>query len=85
MSPQTWRNLAPLRWRPACTVPGVLTNPCRSQDEISAKLLAATDEAFVTAAKSGDRPAFAELWERHSNRAFKMAYRMKRNREMLKT
>ena len=57
-------------------------NFCRSQDEISSKLLAAaTDEALVTAAKSGDRPAFAELWERHSNRAFKMAYRMTRNRE----
>ncbi len=57
-------------------------NPCRSQDEISSKLLAAaTDEALVTAAKSGDRSAFAELWERHSNRAFKMAYRMMRNRE----
>ena len=57
-------------------------NFCRSQDEISSKLLAAaTDEALVTAAKSGDRPAFAELWERHSNRAFKMAYRMTKNRE----
>src|SRR5258707_6481807 len=80
--PNTWRNLAPLRWHPACTVPGVLMNPCRSQDEISSKLLAAaTAEALVTAAKSGDRPAFAELWERHSNRAFKMASRMIRNRE----
>jgi sigma-70-like protein len=55
---------------------------CKSQDEISSKLLAvATDEALVAAAKSGDRRARAELWERHSNRAFKMAYRMTRNRE----
>jgi RNA polymerase sigma-70 factor (ECF subfamily) len=43
-------------------------------------LVAATDEALVTAAKLGDRPAFAELWERHSNRAFTMAYRITRNR-----
>ncbi len=55
---------------------------CRSQDEISAKLLAAaTDEVLVTAAKLGDRPAFAELWERHSNKAFKIAYWITRNRE----
>src|SRR5260370_37849665 len=55
---------------------------CRSQDEISAKLLAAaTDEVLVTAAKLGDRPAFAELWERHSNKAFTIAYWITRNRE----
>jgi RNA polymerase sigma-70 factor, ECF subfamily len=55
---------------------------CRSQDEISAKLLAdTTDEVLVAAAKLGDRPAFAELWERHSNKAFKIAYRITRNRE----
>ena len=34
-----------------------------------------------TAAKLGDRPAFAELWERHWNKAFKIAYRITRNRE----
>ena len=54
-----------------------------SQDEISVKLLAgaATDEVLVSAAKAGDRPAFAELWERHSNTAFNMAYRVTKNLE----
>jgi len=55
---------------------------CKSQDEVTLNpLIAATDEALVTAAKLGDRPAFAELWERHSNRAFTMAYRITRNRD----
>jgi RNA polymerase sigma-70 factor (ECF subfamily) len=56
-------------------------NIWNSQDEISVKLLAAaaTDEVLVGAAKAGDRPAFAELWERHSNTAFKMAYRITKN------
>jgi RNA polymerase sigma-70 factor, ECF subfamily len=61
-----------------------LMNICRSQDEISAKLLAAaaaTDEILVGAAKLGDRPAFAELWERHSNTVFKVAYRITKNRD----
>src|ERR1700756_4706085 len=54
-----------------------------SQDEISVILLtaAATDEVLVGAAKAGDRPAFAELWERHSNTAFKMAHRITKNLE----
>jgi RNA polymerase sigma-70 factor (ECF subfamily) len=54
-----------------------------SQDEISVKLLAAaaTDEVLVEAAKVGDRPAFAELWERHSNTAFRVAYRITKNRD----
>jgi hypothetical protein len=40
---------------------------CKSQDKaILNPLAAATDEALVTAAKLGNRPAFAELWERHS-------------------
>ena len=58
-------------------------NICSSQDEISVKLLAATatDEALVGAAKLGDRPAFSELWERHSSAAFKVAYRITRNRD----
>ena len=61
---------------------GFLMDTCRSQDEISAELLAAaTDEVLVTAAKLGNRVAFAELWERHSNKAFKIAYRITRNRE----
>ena len=33
------------------------------------------------AAKLGDRPAFAELWERHWNTAFKVAYRITKNRD----
>jgi len=58
-------------------------NICSSQDEISVKLLAATatDEALVGAAKLRDRPAFSELWERHSSTAFKVAYRITRNRD----
>jgi len=55
----------------------------RSPGDISVKMLAvfATDEVLVEAAKSGDRPAFAELWERHSNKPYTMVYRMTRNRE----
>jgi RNA polymerase sigma-70 factor, ECF subfamily len=58
-------------------------NICSPQDEISVKLLvaAATDEVLVGAAKLGNRPAFAELWERHSNTAFKVAYRITKNRD----
>jgi RNA polymerase sigma-70 factor (ECF subfamily) len=41
---------------------------------------APTDEVLVAAAKSGDHPAFLELWTRHSNRAFKTAYRITGNR-----
>jgi RNA polymerase sigma-70 factor (ECF subfamily) len=55
---------------------------CKSQDKATVNpLVAETDEALVTAAKLGDRPAFAELWERHSNRAFTTAYRITRNRD----
>jgi RNA polymerase sigma-70 factor, ECF subfamily len=42
---------------------------------------AATDEVLVGAVRSGDRPAFAELWERHSITAFKVAYRITKNRD----
>ena len=58
-------------------------NICTSQDEINVELLAAaaTDEVLVGAAKLGDRPAFAELWERYSNTAFKVAYLITRNRD----
>jgi RNA polymerase sigma-70 factor (ECF subfamily) len=41
---------------------------------------APTDEALIAAAKSGDHRAFLELWTRHSNRAFKTAYRITGNR-----
>jgi RNA polymerase sigma-70 factor, ECF subfamily len=55
---------------------------CKSQDKATVtSLVATTDEALVTAAKLGDRPAFAELWERHSNMVFKMACRITRNRD----
>jgi RNA polymerase sigma-70 factor (ECF subfamily) len=51
-------------------------------DEISLKLLsAATDEFLVAATKVGDCAAFAELWTRHSNTAFRMAYRITRNQD----
>jgi RNA polymerase sigma-70 factor, ECF subfamily len=42
---------------------------------------AATDEALVAAARLGNHPAFSELWTRHSNTAFKMAYRIVGNRD----
>jgi RNA polymerase sigma-70 factor (ECF subfamily) len=42
---------------------------------------APTDEVLVAAAKLGDHPAFVELWTRHSNTAFKMAYRIMGNRD----
>jgi RNA polymerase sigma-70 factor (ECF subfamily) len=56
-------------------------NNCSLLDEFSVKFLAgaATDEVLVAAAKLGDRPAFAELWVRHSNTAFKVAYRITKN------
>jgi RNA polymerase sigma-70 factor, ECF subfamily len=44
-------------------------------------LAAATDEGLVAAAKLGAHPAFVELWTRHSNTAFKMAYRIMGNRD----
>ena len=54
------------------------------QDELLASVkcvaTAPTDEVLVAAAKSGDHPAFLELWTRHSNRAFKTAYRITGNR-----
>jgi RNA polymerase sigma-70 factor (ECF subfamily) len=53
------------------------------QDEINMNFIGsgATDEALVGAAKRGDHPSFAELWTRHSNRAFKMVYRITGNRD----
>ena len=55
----------------------------RSQEEFSVKVLApaASDEVLVEMAKLRDHPAFAELWNRHSNTAFKAAYRVTRNRD----
>jgi RNA polymerase sigma-70 factor, ECF subfamily len=58
-------------------------NIWNTQDEISVKppIAAATDGVLVGAARVGDCRAFAELWERHSNTAFKMAYRITKNPE----
>jgi RNA polymerase sigma-70 factor (ECF subfamily) len=62
---------------------GIFMDMRRLQDEINVELVvpAATDEVLVAAAKLGDHPAFAELWTRHSNTAFKMACRIMGNRD----
>jgi RNA polymerase sigma-70 factor (ECF subfamily) len=53
---------------------------CISQYDF--RLLAgATDAVLVTAAKSGDQTAFAQLWERHSNKVFRRVYRITGNRD----
>ena len=39
------------------------------------------DEVLVAAAKVGDHSAFAELWNRHSKRAFSTMYRITKNRQ----
>jgi RNA polymerase sigma-70 factor (ECF subfamily) len=54
-----------------------------AEDQRTTNLLttASTDEVLVAAAKLGDHPAFAELWERHSNTTFRLAYRITKNRE----
>jgi RNA polymerase sigma-70 factor (ECF subfamily) len=49
-------------------------------DDESRRLLpTAADQDLIMAAKSGDRPAFDELWTRHSKSTFKMAYRITGN------
>jgi RNA polymerase sigma-70 factor (ECF subfamily) len=60
-----------------------LMNILRSQEEFSVKLLmaAASDEVLVEMAKLRDHPAFVELWNRHSNTAFKVAYRITGSRD----
>lgn len=52
-----------------------------AHDEITIRLLAAAspDDVLVAAAKLGDRPAFTELWERHSQTAFRAAYGITNN------
>jgi len=62
---------------------GVPVQSCGLRDEINAKSIgpAATDEVLVAAAKSGNHPAFAELWRRHSNTAFKIVFRVTANRD----
>jgi len=61
----------------------VFINTLGFQDETNMKLVApaATDEALVAAAKLDNHPAFAELWTRHSNTAFKVAHRIVGNRD----
>jgi hypothetical protein len=55
-----------------------------SKADISVNLLAAaTDEGLVAAAKLGAHAAFMELWTRHSNTAFKMAYRIDKQKNCL--
>jgi RNA polymerase sigma-70 factor, ECF subfamily len=55
---------------------------CISQYDFNRKLLAGTtDTALVTAAKSGDQTAFAQLWERHSNKVFRRIYRITGNKD----
>jgi RNA polymerase sigma-70 factor, ECF subfamily len=51
-------------------------------DEVSVRLLAAAapDDVLVAAAQLGDRPAFAELWERHTSKAFKRVQQITGNR-----
>jgi RNA polymerase sigma-70 factor (ECF subfamily) len=58
-------------------------NTCGLQEEVNVKFVttAPTDELLVAEAKSGDHPAFVELWKRHSKNAFNMAYRITRNRD----
>jgi RNA polymerase sigma-70 factor (ECF subfamily) len=62
---------------------GLLMESSGVQNEISVNYVgsAATDEVLVAASKLGDHPSFVELWTRHSNRAFKMVYRITGNRD----
>jgi RNA polymerase sigma-70 factor, ECF subfamily len=54
---------------------------CRVEDDINVKIFAAPapDDVLVEEAKLGDRSAFAELWRRYSNLAFKRIHQMLRN------
>jgi RNA polymerase sigma-70 factor (ECF subfamily) len=49
--------------------------------QVEFDVFGASDELLITAAKSGDHPAFVELWTRHSKTAFNMAYRITGNRD----
>jgi RNA polymerase sigma-70 factor (ECF subfamily) len=62
---------------------GLLMESSGLQNEISVNFVgrAATDETLVAASKLGDHSSFMELWTRHSNRAFKMVYRITGNRD----
>ncbi len=60
---------------------GLLTESYGLQDGIDVNFIVRAEEDLVAAAKLRDHPAFAELWTRHSNTAFKMAYRITGNRD----
>jgi RNA polymerase sigma factor (sigma-70 family) len=62
---------------------GLFIQSCGLQGEINAAFVgpATTDEVLVSAAKSGNYPAFGELWRRHSNTVFKVVYRVTGNRD----
>ena len=62
---------------------GHFMDTCRLQNEIDVEFVvpAATDEVLVAAAKSGNHPAFVELWRRYSNAVFKVAYRITKSRD----
>lgn len=61
----------------------VLMESSGLQDEFKVNFVGSTvtDETLVAASKRGDHPSFVELWTRHSNRAFKMVYRITGNRD----
>src|ERR1700753_1113327 len=50
-------------------------------DEVTEPHSVSTDNFLILAAQAGNRSAFDALWARHSMKAFKMAYRIARNRE----
>ena len=59
---------------------GIPMDTCRSQDQLTVRLLPATsDERLVAVAKLGDQSAFAELWKRHSRIAFTKVYQITKN------
>jgi RNA polymerase sigma-70 factor (ECF subfamily) len=67
----------------ADSLKGPFVESCELQDETQMEFTnpAATDDALVAAAKSGEQRAFVELWTRHSKTAFNMAYRITGNRD----
>jgi RNA polymerase sigma factor (sigma-70 family) len=62
---------------------GPCVQSCRPQSEMNSNFVgpATADEALVAAAKSGNHPAFGELWTRYSNTAFKTVCRVTGNRD----
>ena len=62
---------------------GLCIQSCGLQGEINTNFVdpAPTDEVLVAAAKSGNHPAFGELWRRYSNTVFKIVYRVTGSRD----